>query len=258
MIRCLIVEDERIIRKGLVLTTDWQSLGCEVVGEAENGLEALDLVKKLKPELVITDIRMPLLDGFEFIEQAKEICDCEFLILSGFNDFSYAKKAIRLGVTEYIAKPIDDKELYDCITHAVNKIKKKQEENFIGNEHQVSPLKVEIQTQNKHIKRAKEYIEKNYNRNISVGDVCKALLISESYLTKLFKENTEYSFIDYLTHFRIRKACELLTDPDLKIYHIAEKVGYRDQRYFSVLFKKIIGMTPKQYQDRKFEKQNGI
>lgn len=168
------------------------------------------------------------------------------------NEFEYAKKAIRLGVTEYITKPIDDEELYDCLQHAVSKILNKQEASNKKKNKSSGQLLKPITTTNKYIIKAINYIEQNYTENISVGDVCRALLISESYLTKLFKENTVYSFVDYLTVYRIEKACEMLKNPDLKIYYIAEKVGYKDQRYFSVLFKKIVGMTPKQYQDNEF------
>lgn len=252
MVRCLVVEDEKILRRGLVLTTEWDKLGCEVIGEAENGIEALEKIEQLSPDLVITDIRMPLLDGLELIEKAKALHDCEFLIISGFNEFEYAKKAIRLGVTEYITKPIDDDELYDCLRHAVGKILNKQAASNKKRSKSSGQLLKPITTTNKHIIKAINYIEQNYAENISVVDVCRALLISESYLTKLFKENTVYSFVDYLTVYRIEKACEMLKNPDLKIYYIAEKVGYKDQRYFSVLFKKIVGMTPKQYQDNEF------
>ena len=80
--------------------------------------------------------------------------------------------------------------------------------------------------------------------------MCKNLLISESYLTKLFRECTGYSFVDYLTSCRMKKACELLKDENMKIYAVAEQVGYKDQRYFSVLFKKFVGLTPRQFRER--------
>ena len=116
MLRCIIAEDERILRKGLILTTDWKSLDCEVVGEAENGLEALDLFKTKKPDLLITDIRMPLMDGLELIEKCRPLHSADYIIMSGYSDFSYAKKAIHLGVSEYILKPLDEEELFDAIT----------------------------------------------------------------------------------------------------------------------------------------------
>lgn len=259
MIRCIIAEDEKILRRGLILTTDWNALGCEVIGEAENGQEAYELIKKLSPDLVITDIRMPLMNGLELVEKAQAISHAEFLIISGFNDFIYAKQAIHLGVTDYITKPIDDDELFEALKNTVQKIRKKQQLNKAalpsGNADSDFPhvSKLPASAKNHYIVKAIAYVEQHYQENLSMGDVCKSLLISESYLTKLFKENTDYSFIDYLTNYRIKKACELLKNPTMKIYSIAEQVGYKDQRYFSVLFKKIVGVTPKQFRETQME-----
>lgn len=252
-IRCIVCEDEKILRSGLVLTTDWASLNCEVIGEAENGEQALEMIKRLSPDLVVTDIRMPLLDGLELIKAAKDICDAEFLIISGYNDFNFAKQAIRLGVTDYITKPIDDDELYSGLKQATEKILKKKQTSdalpaSISSQFEHF-AKTSISTKNRYIANAIAYIESHYQETLSIKDVCKSLLISESYLTKLFKENTNYSFVDFLTNYRMKKACELLKNPDVKIYIIADQVGYRDQRYFSVLFKKIVGLTPKQFRE---------
>lgn len=264
MIRCIIAEDEKILRKGLILTTDWNSLGCEIVGEAENGKQALDIFIKEKPDLLITDIRMPVMDGLELIEKAKEYMDAEFIIMSGYNDFSYAKKAIHLGVSEYILKPLDEDEFIDAIIHVKKKLQKKKlsamtnTETIDTNEKQQPTDSMEYfisqnQSKNRYICEAIKYIQKHYDQDIALKDICKSLLISESYLTKLFKEHLNYSFIDYLTHCRIYRACELLIKPDIKIYSVAEQVGYKDQRYFSVIFKKITGLTPKEYQNKKSE-----
>lgn len=256
MIRCIVAEDEKILRRGLILTTDWSSLGCEIIGEAENGQEAYELIRKLSPNLVITDIRMPLMDGLQLIEKAQKICNAEFLVISGFHDFTYAKQAIHLGVTEYITKPIDDDELYEALKHTVQKIQKRSNPDFTQNCIPTLPsafadfINHPVSSKNRYIEQAISYIEEHYAENLSVKDVCKVLLISESYLTKLFTQNTDYSFVDYLTNYRIKKACELLQNPVLRIYSVAEQVGYKDQRYFSVLFKKTVGMSPKEFREK--------
>lgn len=126
MIRCILAEDEQILRRGLIVTTDWESLGCVIIGEAENGQQALELVKRFKPDLIITDIRMPLLDGLELIREIQKICDAEFLIMSGYNDFDYCKEAITLGVTEYLCKPIDEDEFESAVSRVREKINKKR------------------------------------------------------------------------------------------------------------------------------------
>src|SRR5690554_1419626 len=102
MKKIVIVEDEILVKKGLVLTTDWEKLGCRVVGEAENGLQGIEVIEKLKPDIVLTDVRMPGMNGIEMIERLKGKVEAEYIILSAYSEFSYAKKAISLGVREYL------------------------------------------------------------------------------------------------------------------------------------------------------------
>lgn len=113
MHKVLIVDDEIFVRKGLINLLDWSSLQFEICGEAENGAEALDLIKQLRPDLVIVDIRMPVLDGLELIRQVHEQGDYQpaFIILSGYPDFSYAQQAFRYKVSDYILKPVNEQEL---------------------------------------------------------------------------------------------------------------------------------------------------
>jgi len=260
MIRCILAEDEQILRRGLIVTTDWESLGCVIIGEAENGQQALELVKRFKPDLIITDIRMPLLDGLELIRETQKICDAEFLIMSGYNDFDYCKEAITLGVTEYLCKPIDEDEFESAVSRVREKINKKRVHQQLISQVDISNNDTFIQfersfgnvssIQNQYVLAALDYIKENFSENISIKDVCKTLLISESYLSKLFKEHTSYSFVRHLANYRMRKACELLRDPMTRIYAVAEQVGYKDQRYFSTVFKKTTGLTPQEFREK--------
>lgn len=113
MFKVLLVDDEVFVRKGLQKLIRWERFQYTLVGEAKNGGEALEMIRRLEPDLVITDIMMPVLDGLELIRSVKEEsrADPEFIIISGYNDFKYAQRAIRYGVKDYILKPIDVKEL---------------------------------------------------------------------------------------------------------------------------------------------------
>jgi len=125
MYRVIIVDDEPIIRKGLRETIEWDSLGLEVAGEAANGAEALQLVRSIRPEVLITDIRMPQMDGLELIREVKKLdFDVKITILSGFSDYDYLKAAIKLGVDNYLLKPIDNDELISNLKNAVSEIEK--------------------------------------------------------------------------------------------------------------------------------------
>ncbi len=123
MIRVIIADDERIIREGLKNTVDWNYFNCQIVGEARNGLEGVEKARELSPDLIIADIKMPNLDGLEMAEKIQEFNkECKFIIITGYGDFEYAKKAIKLNAVDFIQKPIDDDELTTAIEKSVSKI----------------------------------------------------------------------------------------------------------------------------------------
>lgn len=133
MFRTLIVDDEPGIRKGLKILIDWESCGVELIGEAANGTEALDIIRREKPDIVLTDIKMPDMDGMTLIEQARNLGYAPaFIILSGYSEFSLAKRAMELGVSNFILKPIDPEELVKAIYNIKSRINinKTREEEF--------------------------------------------------------------------------------------------------------------------------------
>ena len=116
MYKVVIVENEKIVRKGLILTIDWQEMDAIIVGEASNGQEGREIILATRPAIVVTDIRMPEMDGLEMIQSLQqENVDTAFIIVSGYSEFEYAQKAIRLGVVDFLIKPIDETELTRCI-----------------------------------------------------------------------------------------------------------------------------------------------
>ncbi len=125
MYRVFIVDDEPIICKGLRDTIEWDSLGLEISGEAHNGAEALELTKVIRPHILITDIRMPGMDGIKLVKAIRELgLNIRIIILSGFSDYAFLKEAIRLGVDSYLLKPIDNDELISNLADLVNNIEK--------------------------------------------------------------------------------------------------------------------------------------
>ena len=125
MYRVIIVDDEPVIRRGLRETIEWDSLGLEVAGEAADGAEALRLIRETRPEILITDIRMPEMDGIQLIREVKKLdLNIKITILSGYSDYDYLKAAIRLGVDNYLLKPIDNDELISNLRNAVEEIEK--------------------------------------------------------------------------------------------------------------------------------------
>lgn len=261
MIKIVVVEDEVLVKKGLILTTDWQKYGCEVVGDASNGFEGIDVITRCKPDIVITDVRMPGLDGIRMIEDLKEAgIKPEFIIITGYSEFEYARQAIKLGVRDFLVKPIDDEDLDHALQNTCKAVREKHTIDKIQNKlDDITDSRVmlfkeylldDVIGDEDYVARAVKYISQNYKRDITVKTVSDSLFISESYLSRLFKQKVGHTFGDYLTYYRIKKACELLKEPDGKIYEVANLIGYKDQRYFSIIFKKLVGVTPKEFRDK--------
>ena len=255
MIKVLIVEDETFIRKGLIGTFDWTAFKCVIVGEGENGLDGLEKIKKLKPDLVITDIRMPKMNGIEMIKKAKESTDFETFFLTSYDDFSYAKEAIDLRIQEYILKPIDEEKLVEALRKfnffyenkkIINKIKMSAKEN--GNIHLVD---LQDYNQNyitdRYTKRIIDYVAANYSNRISIENIAKECGISVSYMSRKFKEQTSHTFHEFLNKYRIQKSIELLKSGQYKVYEISEMVGFSDYKHFSSVFKKYMSYSPSEY-----------
>lgn len=246
MYKVILVEDEPMIREGLRTTTPWADYGCQVVGEASDAVEAELLILQMKPDIVITDIRMPGVSGLQLIERVKGSVSCEFIIISGYDQFEYAQKAVYLGVKGYLLKPIDDRELKDVIERAVESLRR------AGHREQPPPgdgLLADIDARERYLSKARVMMEKRCNEELTLKMVADELGISESYLGKLFKSHTEYTFLELLTMYRMKKAVRMLTETDCKVYEIAVETGYRDAKYFSNVFRKIVGVTPRAFKN---------
>ena len=244
MLKVLIVEDEEMIRKGIVLTVDWAAMDCVVVGEASNGLEALDAVQRYDPSLIITDLKMPQMDGIEMVTRLRQAGNNAYvIILTAYDTFSYAQAALRLGAVDYLLKPFHDGDLEAAITRVQQRNSRNAAEDTVV-------IGLKKGDKSKYVLEAMDYISRNYsNPDICVGTIAQYLGISEGHLSHTFKKETDYSILNYLTRYRIHKSMELLNDCRVKIYEVAEQVGYRDIAYFSATFKKLVGVSPSEYQD---------
>lgn len=241
MIRVLLVEDEELIREGLKLTTPWEEWGMEVVGEAGDGEEGMEKILELKPDIVITDVKMPRLGGLEMIEQLRGRASCEYIILSGYDEFAFVKQAMHLEVHEYLLKPVDDEEFREALEKISKKVEKQRDEE--SGEETPQPLDAR-NVQDKYLDRAKAILRERYRENLTLKSVADELFISDSYLAKLFKSRTGYTFLEMLTFYRLRAAVDYLQNTDKKVYEIAYAIGYSDSKYFSRVFSRVTGMKP--------------
>lgn len=238
MIRVLMVDDEPLVRHGVAAGMDWASLGCEVVGEAQSGEEGLALARKLKPELIITDIRMPKMDGITMMNMLREEgCAARCIVLTAHSDFEYARGALLFGADDYLLKPFRNQEL----THAVARTCRKMESAPAAN----TPAVKKEPEATGYVRQAMDYIAGHYaDENISIATIAEHLCVSEGHLSHVFKKQTGMTVTNYLTKTRIDAAMALLQTGRVKVYEAAAAVGYKDVTYFSATFKKLTGLSP--------------
>lgn len=256
MLKVLIVEDEELIRRGIALSVDWASLDCVVAGEAADGEEGLAAALRCRPDLIITDLKMPKMDGLEMLRRLREAGVGSYvIILTAYDRFGYAQSALRLGAVDFLLKPFHDGELEEAVARLKSRLEAKRAEAVPS-----MPALPEARVQGRYVREAMEYMNGHLSDpDLSVGDVAAHLGISESRLSHIFKKETACTPLSYLTRCRIRRAMELLRDCRTRVYAAAEAVGYRDIAYFSAAFKKMTGMPPSEYQasaggDRQEEK----
>ena len=256
--KILIADDEFHIRQGLE-KLDWNSIGLKICGIAKDGYEAMELAAIHKPEVILSDIRMPMIDGLTMTEAfVRDNPDCAIIYLSGYRDFEYIKKALTIGAFDYLVKPTDPEEILDCCKRAVKLIKEKKIQQVTLREMQEKIKGIQVKEElvcldedvsvaRLTVKDILEYIEQNFNQDISLSDLSTLFHFNSIYINRMIKKETGYTFLEILNNKRMNMAADLLKRKDLKISEVAIRVGILDQRYFSQVFKKYFGKSPKQY-----------
>ena len=401
MHKLVIVDDEYLVRLGIRETIDWAANGIEVIGDASNGKQGYEMIKELNPDLVITDIKMPIMNGVDLVKTLhKEGFNGEIVVLSGYKDFEYAKETFENGIFSYVVKPIDNDELLEVVLRAVAKLEQKIKDrtltskvqtelptlqsefmkkllssnSFVGSDipsellnHDISlptngtmalisieemfkskkselniyinllkealskekiafvdfdfqdsiviflnsndiekislicrdtfipfeqktltaltigltlyssleyiqktyesclklvqskllfhlntvEMELDDQTSYRHQQSISQFysiIAEKYSTQLTVRSVSDEMNVSESYLMHLLKDNLGKTFNEILTGYRIGIAKRLLLSGKYRINEVSDKVGYIDVKYFSQVFKKIVGVTPSDYQ----------
>lgn len=360
MLKVVIVDDEVFVRDIMVDFIDWGSYGVEVVGTAQDGDSAYALIHQTRPDIVMIDIEMPNMSGLEVIERIRQekIVQPAFIIISGYSDFNYAQKAIRLSVCEYLLKPLSPLDVISAIQKSVRYVGSihqlqantaaeptlknlLQENRFLhfpmvkypaetekslletvmtglatdvrniletfrqqalqNNQHPdallycglmlyielcrfltqrgivlpdsfyddiplnkaeaseklfsiIEQMAVFAQQQiNKnqyvshYVKQVMAYIHAHFAENITLDAIAEQVSLSPTYLCKLFKQIKGVNIIAYIQHVRIEKAKTLLLNTNYKVYELASLVGYEDAKYFSQIFKKMVGASPSDF-----------
>lgn len=214
------------------------------IRKALYGSEAIELATDMVQEgsvfqLALIDIKLPGTTGLEVSEKLKVLMpDMEIIIISAFQNFTYAKQSIHLKVIDYLVKPVIEKELIGALQSFLNE--RPQYDHYSNV-----------------IKEVIQLVEKNYREPIRLADIAKDLHINVSYLSRLFKDEVGFNFSDYLLNYRIEHAKMLLVqNRNWTILRVAEECGFNSQQYFSNAFKKNVECTPKQYRDKRVIKSD--
>ncbi len=238
MYKALIVDDEKPVRIAISKLGKWSHFKIDPPLMAANGKEALTTMREVRPDIVFVDMHMPLMDGSEFLKEAsEEFPSTRFIIISGYDDFTYAQQAIRYGAVDYLLKPIVEEDLNEAILRTLQAM----HPGFVPLGEEAEETNLDADTV---IRIIHDYIEKNYSQNIKISMFSDKYFFSKEYLTRQFKARYHCGIYEYVLQVRMERARELLLDPEIKIQDIAQRLGYADNNYFSKAFRTYYGVSP--------------
>lgn len=244
MYRVLLVDDDRLILRGLTSVLPWGEMDCEVIGTAVDGQEGLRMIREKHPDILLTDIRMPNMDGLTMAAAVRsEYPSMQMAVLTAFRDFEYARQAIRLGVCRYLLKPSNLEELEEAVRTMVRRLDAQRERP------QASESPEEQAAHGYVVENALSWMREHCTEHISLEDAANQVFVSQWHLSKLINRETGMGFLDLLSRMRVDQAKKLLADPAKRISDAAFEAGFADVAHFSRTFKKITGQTPGEYRN---------
>lgn len=256
MIKVLVADDERWIRKGIVRMIDREKYEISEILEAENVKDALELFRQEKPDIVLTDVMFPTENGCDLGDRIYEMNPrVKIVMISAYDDFNNAIRAIRFRAVDYLLKPVSKEQLNQIIEKCVESIKEEQDSAGKGREEKEEPLQMPAVAQTdassaQIVEIMMKNIREDCSRHYTLSEMAQECHLTETYFSGLFKKIAGRSPLSYITQVRVEKAKELMLSTDYKLVQIAVAVGYEDYQYFTKVFKKAAGETPGEYKAR--------
>ncbi len=235
-LRVVIIEDEQPLLRELVETFSWRSVNCKVCGTASTAEEARRVVADTRPDVIITDIKLPDGDGLSLLE---EFTPRAAIVITGFSQIEFAQKALRVGAVDFILKPLDDEQLRSALQRAV-----------IRAGEGIPAVHASTESSNALVHEAMIYIQKYFQKDVSLLEAAEHLGITEGHLASIFKKETGKTFVQALTEHRMIVASTLLRDPRIRVGEVASLCGYNDSAYFAKVFRRTAGMSPREYREQ--------
>ncbi len=247
MIHAIIVDDEDLFVQYFKSLIVWEDYGISIVATAKNGRDALELCSKIKVDVCFIDINMPILDGIGFSKHIKNVKKhIEIILITGHNEFEYAKQAIKIGVLDYILKPVVEDELIDVLSVLIERYNERNnpKKHIVLPENTPKKLTRSMML----AQNAKRLIDEKYLMpNITVSSIAESLYVNASYLRLVFKKEYDINILEYINDLRMKRAKELISSADTKLSDVAYTIGFNDAAYFSKCFKKFFGISPSEY-----------
>lgn len=235
-IKLLVVDDEAMVRSFIKTIIAREKLPVAVFSEADNGLDAVCVSKEVKPDLVFMDIRIPNINGIHTSERIlKENPEAKIVIISAYGEFEYAREAFRVGVSDYLLKPVRPADIAQSVRKVAADLEMTSSDHAAGKTKPELPGLIE------------RYVNNNLDKQLYLNDMAQAVFMSPFHLSRTFKRLTGKSIVDFTLELRLKKAEELLLSTSLSVTEIAGKVGFNDAAYFATCFKNRTGVSPTQH-----------
>ncbi|MGN1001900.1 MAG: helix-turn-helix domain-containing protein [Oscillospiraceae bacterium] len=241
MYKVMIVDDEPWVLERLREIADWEMLGFALAAEEDEAALAWEHLLLMEPDVVITDINMPVISGLELLERARNRgLETEFLIVSGYDDFRYAQKAIEIGVFHYFLKPLERGEFTSVLQRLKRRLDSRQPAHTgVGSSDGAS-----CRTESPCLNSILDYLRDNYSQPVGLAEISGRFYVSQTYICDLFSKYLNTTFVKYLNGLRLDQAKRLLETTGLPVSQVALETGFRDYSYFSKLYKKKFGVSP--------------
>lgn len=248
MYKAIIIDDISLVRDAIRLLAQWDVFGISEILEADNAEDGLTIILKEHPDIIITDMKMPVMDGTQLLKKLEELhINSKIIVISGFSDFKYTRLAIQAGVIDYILKPVDPQDLNNALSAAVSQLENEAGET--GTSAPVSSPEPHSAATSKVVSDVFDYINAHYLENISLADIAETFFLSKEHLSRLFKKETGQNLFSYIMQLKLTEAKRLLQSTDMTLDDIAWHLGFSNGNYFSKVFKKNCQMSPSEYRN---------
>ena len=231
MYKTIIIDDVRLVRDAIHMLAQWDVFSIDQILEADNAQTGLEIICHEHPDIIITDMKMPIMDGTQLLQKLNELSiKSKIIVISGFSDFKYTRLAIKSGVIDYILKPIDPQDLNNALATAVAQLEQERKSSDAPSMPSKTPASSKV------IYDVIAYIDQNYLSPLSLSDLAEHFFLNKEHLSRLFKKETGENLFSYVMTLKLPEAKQLLKTTDMTLDDIAFHLGFSNGNYFSKVF----------------------